>query len=179
MQHVGEDREQVFGRGVILLMKELKCLLATGVNACHAFEKHLDDGIAGGDLGLQEQAADQGLPFGKGDLLEFCNVKDPGLCREVLDLRARDAVEQALHPGERLDPHEVNQHVLQVRERRTLGNGFEPLEFGVMGGNVARRKERVQGHGGFLFEPCRNRQEVVVIDLCMVVPKVKTIFRSN
>jgi hypothetical protein len=82
MQHVGEDRKQVFGCGAILLVEQFECFFAEGVNARHAFEKHFDDGIASGDLGLEEQAADQGLPFGKGDLLEFCDVKDPGLCRQ-------------------------------------------------------------------------------------------------
>jgi hypothetical protein len=139
-----EEREVI----VPVVRGEFLGLLQQPLDASLFLFKHLshllaESGIICDLLGLEKQAADQRLPFGKRDLLQFRDVQDPGLRCEMLDLRTWDAVEQALYPGERFDPHEVIEHVLQVRERCTLGNGFEPLEFRVTSGDVAGEQERV------------------------------------
>jgi len=122
----------VFCRLPLAFAQRHQFLFRAVLQLLHPFEKHLHHLIAGGAGGLVDQAEQQGEPLGRRIIPQMSGMQGSRFGGEVLDLGGRDALHQAFHLPQGLQPGESGKPLLQVREGGTLGRFFEPIERGEM-----------------------------------------------
>src|SRR5207253_10700765 len=107
---------------------QLELLMRLRVKARDTFREHLGQVIASLDLGALHQAQQQRVALGRCDVLQFGGVQHLGLTSKVADLRCAQPVEKRTLVAEQLQPAQVRDEVIEVRQRRSRGWPFETVE---------------------------------------------------
>src|SRR5713226_7251618 len=107
---------------------QLELLLRLRVKAGDTFREHLCQVIASLDLSALHQAQQQRVSLGRRDVLHLSGVQHLGLTSKVADLRWSQPREQRTLVTEELQPAQVCDEFVEVRQRRPRGWLFETVE---------------------------------------------------
>jgi len=94
LEHVREGVDQHLGRLALSLTNQRELLFGARLEHGHAFAEHLGQIVTPLNLRPADQAQQQRVALGGGDVLELGRVERPGLSGEVSDLGGRHASQE-------------------------------------------------------------------------------------
>ena len=107
---------------------KLELLLRLRVKARDTFREHLGQVIARLNLSTVHEAQQQRVALGRCDVLQLGGVQYLGLTSKVADLRCAQPVEKRTLVAEQLQPAQVRDEIVEVRQGRSRGWLFETIE---------------------------------------------------
>ncbi len=114
LEHIREGADQHLRRLALSLPNQRELLFGARLEQRHAFAEHLGQIVTTLNLRLADQAQQQGVPLGDGDVLELGCVERPRLGSEMSDFGGRHASQELRRFLEFLKPADVTDELVEM-----------------------------------------------------------------
>ena len=132
-QHVGERIDELLGQCAVSRANELELLLRLDVESCDPLQEYLGEIVTRLDLSTLDQAQQQRVSLGRGDVLELGGVEHLRFGGKVSDFGRRQTSQELALVAEHFEPAQVADEFVQVRQRRPRRRLFERIEHAALG----------------------------------------------